>query len=231
MMTDPGAGTLTPKGERTRARILEAALRLFAREGYEATTLRAIAAEAGCSLGLAYRYFAAKEDLVLALYLRLAHDLDDVVRALPPAPLAERFTATMRAKLDLLTPHRAALAALFGAALDRDSALAVLGGATAGVRATVERAFVLAVAGATDAPGGARNLMLARVLYGLHLILVLAWLQDRSPDARATRDLLLLVRDAVALAVPLLDTTPAVETLERLARALEPFVGTGEPTR
>jgi hypothetical protein len=47
---------------------------------------------------------------------------DDGVRVLPPAPLGERFTATMRAKLDLLTPHRAALAALFGAALDRDFA-------------------------------------------------------------------------------------------------------------
>jgi hypothetical protein len=44
--------------------------------------------------------------------------------------------------------------------------------------------------------------MLARVLCGLHLILELARLQDRSPDARATGDLLLLVRNAVAHVSP-----------------------------
>src|ERR671920_2372972 len=52
---------LTPKALRTRERILEAALRLFAERGYEATTMRDVAREAGASLGLAYRYFASKE--------------------------------------------------------------------------------------------------------------------------------------------------------------------------
>ena len=44
---------LTPKARRTRERILEAALALFADRGYEATTMRDVAREAGASLGLA----------------------------------------------------------------------------------------------------------------------------------------------------------------------------------
>lgn len=62
---------ITSKGERTREHILDTALRLFSEQGYEQTTMRGIAAAAETSLGLAYRYFTSKEDLVLALYERL----------------------------------------------------------------------------------------------------------------------------------------------------------------
>ena len=65
---------LTAKGERTREHILNHALRLFIDRGYDETTMRDIAAAADCSLGLTYRYFARKEDLVLALYRRLAEE-------------------------------------------------------------------------------------------------------------------------------------------------------------
>ena len=41
---------LTPKARRTRGRILEAALGLFAEKGYEATTMRDVAREAEASL-------------------------------------------------------------------------------------------------------------------------------------------------------------------------------------
>src|SRR5438067_13611060 len=72
---------LTPKGQRTRALILDSALALFAEKGYAATTMRDIAGRAGCSLGLAYRYYARKEDLILAFYERWALELEEEVRA------------------------------------------------------------------------------------------------------------------------------------------------------
>jgi AcrR family transcriptional regulator len=58
-MEDVSVGGLTPKARRSRERILEAALELFAERGYGATTMRDVAREAGASLGLAYRYFAS----------------------------------------------------------------------------------------------------------------------------------------------------------------------------
>src|ERR687885_768715 len=125
----------TSKGERTRERILEAALGLFANKGYEATTVRDIAAAAGCSLGLAYRYFDRKEALVLALYARLARELEEAARELPRGTLGERFERAMRLKLELVRPYREAFGALFGAALTPHSGVAVLGPGTAGERA------------------------------------------------------------------------------------------------
>jgi AcrR family transcriptional regulator len=62
----------------TRHAILEAAERLFARDGYPATTMEAIAAEAGVSLKTAYVPFATKSGLLRALWdLRLKGDAGD----------------------------------------------------------------------------------------------------------------------------------------------------------
>ena len=43
-------------------------MRLFRRDGYDRTTMRAVADEAGVSLGNAYYYFSSKEHLVQAFY-------------------------------------------------------------------------------------------------------------------------------------------------------------------
>ena len=58
----------TPKAAQTRAAILATALRLFREDGYDRTTMRAVAQGAGVSLGSAYYYFASKEHLVQAFY-------------------------------------------------------------------------------------------------------------------------------------------------------------------
>src|SRR5438132_12947660 len=66
----PAGRTRTPKGEQTRALILETALDLFRERGYEETTMRAIAEQAGVALGNAYYYFRSKEHLIQAFYAR-----------------------------------------------------------------------------------------------------------------------------------------------------------------
>jgi AcrR family transcriptional regulator len=53
--------------EATRRKLLNAALRVFARDGFEAARIEDIAAEAGHTRGAFYANFEAKEDLFLAL--------------------------------------------------------------------------------------------------------------------------------------------------------------------
>src|SRR2546426_10053680 len=52
----------------TRARVLEAAARVFAREGFHGASVHEIAREAGASTGAIYSNFAGKEDLYLAVF-------------------------------------------------------------------------------------------------------------------------------------------------------------------
>ena len=62
----------------TRREILEAAQRLFERDGYGATTMAAVAAEAGVALKTVYLAFETKSGLLRALWhLRLRGDEDE----------------------------------------------------------------------------------------------------------------------------------------------------------
>jgi AcrR family transcriptional regulator len=134
---------LTPKAQRTRERIRESALALFAEKGYEATTMRDVAARAGASLGLAYRYYASKEEFALELYLRLAEESQEWAREnLPEGTIAERFERAMLAKLDQVGSHRGPLAALLVKALDPNSPTSALGEGTAGVREKMGSVFL-----------------------------------------------------------------------------------------
>ena len=57
-MTDTPARST--KAEQTRQSIIDAAMRLFRSGGYDQATMRAIADEAGVSVGNAYYYFSSK---------------------------------------------------------------------------------------------------------------------------------------------------------------------------
>ena len=59
----------------TRAKILQAAFTLLSRQGYENTSIKEIAEEAGVAQGLVHYYFKSKQQLVLAV-------LDEVCRVM-----------------------------------------------------------------------------------------------------------------------------------------------------
>jgi AcrR family transcriptional regulator len=50
-----------------RDRILDAAKRCFLRDGFHATSMQDLFAEAGLSSGAVYRYFASKDDVIIAI--------------------------------------------------------------------------------------------------------------------------------------------------------------------
>ncbi|HEU4540544.1 MAG TPA: TetR/AcrR family transcriptional regulator [Jiangellaceae bacterium] len=57
-----------PPNPQLRARILSAALELFAERGYDATSVNQVVIRAGVTKGALYHYFAAKEDLLYEIY-------------------------------------------------------------------------------------------------------------------------------------------------------------------
>ncbi|RUM97299.1 TetR/AcrR family transcriptional regulator [Pseudaminobacter arsenicus] len=69
------ARTTGSDGGRTEAAIREAAINLIARFGYEAVSMRQLAAEVGVQAAALYRYFPNKEDLLFTLMREHMEDL------------------------------------------------------------------------------------------------------------------------------------------------------------
>lgn len=90
-----------------RTALMDAALRAFARKGYEGATVRDIAAEAGVAPGLLYHYFESKEAVLQALFERsgglVLHAFARVAAVDDPA---ERFAALVRVSAEIVREHQ-----------------------------------------------------------------------------------------------------------------------------
>lgn len=190
--------TLKTADRRTRQRVLESGVALLSERGLSGDLLEAAASRAGCSLSRAQIFFQRDEDLVLALYARLAAELEARVAELPEGNLAERFRSIMLAKLSLVAPYRQALAALLATLLDPRHELGALSPQTEIVRSRVMGVFSAVVLGARDRRK-VNTEGLTRSLYGLHLALMLLWTQDQTDDSRATRAAIDLIGDLLSV--------------------------------
>jgi AcrR family transcriptional regulator len=110
MATDESAPR--SKGQRTAARILDEAEALFARRGYEGTTLRQIAGAAGIREPGLYNHFGSKRELYEAVLHRALQPLvDELAARLATATDLRDYTDLPGVLVDLLLahPHMAAL--------------------------------------------------------------------------------------------------------------------------
>ena len=184
--------TVTAKAEETRERIVDAALRLFRDKGFDETTMRDVAAEAGVATGAAYYYFRSKEELVMALYVRTAEGAREVT---PPAiaksgDLKKRIRAVIDTNLQQFADHRRLLVALVRIGMDPSHPLSPFGKETAPMREEGIGFFRAATEGTkTKIPKDLQD-DLPRLLWFYQLGIILFWIYDRSPDQRRTRILL-----------------------------------------
>ena len=94
LATTPKRLTRDERKAETREALLDAASRVFAREGYHAAGVDEVAADAGFSTGALYSNFEGKEDLFLALLQReIERQVEEVSRI-----VAERPTLDERAR-------------------------------------------------------------------------------------------------------------------------------------
>src|SRR5438132_933877 len=82
----------------TSRRVIEAAISLATKGGYDAVQMRDVAAEARVALGTLYRYFPSKDQLLVAALNEWAENLRDKQRARPQkgATKADRVAGVLR---------------------------------------------------------------------------------------------------------------------------------------
>ena len=197
----------TEQGSAARERLYATAIGLITRRGYEATTMREIAGEAGVSVGLLYRYFPSKQAVIIALYEELSTEYARRAAGMKPGTWRRRFIFALETSLDVLEPHRVALRALIPVLVgDPDDGVFAEG--TAFSRLRVQRVFEEAAGGASDAPKAPLGEALGRLLYLIHLAVLLWWLLDRTPRQRATAALVALTEQLLPSATLALRLPP-----------------------
>jgi AcrR family transcriptional regulator len=198
MTTVPESAADLPRGEQTRRVIVDTAIRLFREQGYDKTTMRTIATEAGLSVGNAYYYFPTKEHLVQEFYQRIQEDHRAAVAPHLAAggDLGTRLHAALGTAIDVMSPYHSFAGRFIKTAADPDSALSPFSAESAPARDASLGVFRAVVSGATTKIDADLRHDLPELLWLVHLGVTLFWVHDRSPGQAKTH---LLINRAVPL--------------------------------
>ena len=192
----------TDRGEQTKLAIFESALRLFRERGFDAATMRDIAAQAGVALGAAYYYFPSKEAIVSAYYdIVQKEHARRVAEALASdhMDLRARLGIAFHGKLDIVQDDRRLLGTIFRYTGEPDHPLSCLGPATYETRRESIELLEQAI-GSESLPKDLRQL-LPIALWALQMGVLVHFIYDRSTHQERTRK---LVNNALDLGVRLL---------------------------
>ena len=197
----------TPKAEQTRRAIVDAAMRLFREGGYDRTTMRAIADEAGVSLGNAYYYFSSKEHLIQAYYglVLEQHAAAASVVLAEETAFAARLRGVLSAWLDVAAPYQEFAGQFFKNAAEPSSPLSPFSPESAGPREESIALYRQVVEESDLKVAKALREELPELLWLLQMGVVLFWVYDASEGQQRTRTLV----DGVA---------PMVDRLARMTR-------------
>ncbi len=192
MNAKASAGEGGGKGARTRALLLETALRMFREQGFEKTTMRGIAAEAGLSLGNAYHYFASKDALIQEFYDdvqrdRRAHATEGLAST---RDLGDRLRVVWHAAIDEMAPYHSFAAALLRSAVDPRSPASPFSAESAAVRAESIALFTEVVEGSSAKMDKRLRTALPELLWLADAGVTAYWVFDTSPGQAKTRQLI-----------------------------------------
>ncbi len=197
----------TPQQERgaeTRQRIVDAALELFREKGYDGTTMRAVAKQAGVSLGNAYYYFAGKDDLVLGFYdqLQTAHTAAAEKVLARETELEDRLRGVVRAWVTEAAPYKDFAGRFFRNASDPSSPLSPFSKESSPIRDNAIALYGRVLDGTKVSPLVKDELPELVWLYAMGIVLF--WVHDDSPGQAKTYG---LVDRSVPLVVKLINLT------------------------
>jgi AcrR family transcriptional regulator len=217
---------LTPRAEQTRTAITEAALRLFRENGYEATTMRAIAQAAGVSTGNAYYYFGSKEELVQQFYARNQVEhlaaCRDVLDS--ETEFAPRLRGTLRALIEAMDPYHAFAARFFKYAAEPSSPLSPFSKESSPAREAALALYREVVDGSTARIDRELRAQLPELLWLYSLGIILFWVHDTSPGCAKTYQL-------IDRTVPLTDRLVALSRVRILRSTFREIISIIEDIR
>lgn len=210
----------TAKAEQTRQSIIDAAMRLFRTKGYEKATMRAIADEAGVSIGNAYYYFSSKEQLIQAYYGQIFVEHAEVAARVldETTTFADRFSGVLLAWVDVAEPYHEFAGKFFKTAAEPTSPLSPFSSDSEETRLAAIELHRQVIEGSDLKLAKALRAELPDLLWLAQMGIVLFWVHDTSEGQQRTR---LLIKQAV----PIIDRALRLTRLPGVRGLVDDVIG------
>ncbi len=217
----------TPKAQKSREQILQAAFTLFRQKGYEETSMRDIAKNAGMAVGAAYYYFRTKDEMILEIYSRTQRESELRIRdtAAETRNFRKRFSDLLFFRLGLIGEHRKLFVVLTQKGIDPSNPLSPFSRETAHLRKAAVRLIEDVIEGSDLKISSTLRPVLPQLLWFFQMAVILFWALDTSPEQDRTRR---LVDVSLSLMIPLfgMSLLPLAGIFNRLVVELHGLLNT-----
>ena len=191
------------KAEQTKQRLLDVSLKLFLEKGFESTTMREIAANAGLAPGAAYYHFASKESLIFDFYENSYEShlpqVDEILAK--EKALKDRLAGVVAAHIKVAEPYKDISKALFKTAIDPDQEISPFSQASKPLRDKNIAIMSQVLEGSTSKPPPKLKAALPELFWLYKMSMILYWLHDRSTDGQKTYRLINKGAEIIAKAI------------------------------
>jgi len=213
------------KSEETAQKILDSALGLFRSEGFDSTTMRDIAREAGVATGAAYYYYESKDAIVMEFYRRssagMQPRMEEALRE--QSRLEDRLRELIRVKLTEFAPNRGVLRTLLRNGADPRHPLSPFSAQTKEIRDTDIVWFGRILEDCGMRISKDLQTHLPAVLWFFQMGVILFWAIDESPGQKRTARLLDLATKSVCALIRI-SGLPLMRPVRRTALELVELV-------
>ena len=194
--------TASKKSDQTRERLYQTAMKMIARQGFDATTMRAIASEAGVAPGATYYYFDSKEALVYEYYKQLHVDHEKALAGFFAVEdeFGKRLHRAVASKIETALPHKNIARALYRVAANPESPLSPFSAESKDLRLQSLQIFREVVEGSREKFNPEVKALLPEYLWMYQMGVILFWIYDESDKSRRTFEL-------IDQTVPLIEST------------------------
>ena len=207
-------GTL--KSRKTRETLLDAALKQFRSQGFEKTTMRDIAKNAGLSLGAFYYSFKTKDEIVVAFYAQTGAEAlqknEEIVA--DSRDFTKRFQNLLTFNLSQLMPYRNLIAVLVRQGIDLSNPLSPFSTSNQAIRNQAIGMIEDCISGSNLKVSRPLRPYLARILWLYQLGIVFYWTNDVSKNQKNTKRLISLSLHLVVRLLKL-STLPMLRSVNR----------------
>lgn len=180
------------KSDLTKEKLLQVATAMIAKKGFDATTMRAIAAEAGVAPGATYYYFDSKESLIQDYYEKLHHDHEVAMTGYFESEFdfTKRLHKTVTSKIEVAMPYKNMSRALYRVAANPESPLSPFSEQSKKIRLEALQMFEQLVDGSKDKFHPEIKKLLPEYLWLYEMGIILFWIYDESKNSKMTFELI-----------------------------------------